>query len=337
MPSAKKAEAEVLGGATMPPNPALVVEADLAAAETKLASLLDSNETLISEICHYLVTSGGKRLRPVFILLVYRTCGGGDKAAEDAIDAAIALELIHSATLLHDDIIDGGLLRRGRPSAYARYGFASTLVAGDYLFCRAFELCGRFAEHLVRTAAHACIQLTEGEIMEGRLRHSTATSLKDYLAVITRKTASLFAAGGKVAADLAGANPRTIEAMTRLGNAVGLAFQMIDDLLDILGPEEKIGKPVGSDLRIGIPSLPVVLGVESSPELRRLFQSGERLQGSTLDRALELLREPALLARARSMAGEQIEIARGILGELKPSAYRESLGLLIDDQIYREV
>jgi geranylgeranyl pyrophosphate synthase len=318
-------------------NPARVVEADLAAAEAKLTSLLDSNESLIAEICHYLVDGGGKRLRPTFILLVFRACGGTDETIEDAIDAAIALELIHSATLLHDDIIDGGVLRRGKPSAFARYGFGATLIAGDYLFCRAFELCGRFEERLVRTAAQACIQLTEGEVMEGRFRHNPAAGIDDYLAVIARKTASLFSAGGRVASDLAGMPPRTIQAMERLGNSIGLAFQMVDDLLDILGPEEKIGKPVGSDLRAGIPSLPVVLGAARNAELRRLFNNGLRLEGAVFDRALELLRDPALVAEARAMAAAQVRTARGILRELRPSPYRESLALLIDEQIDRQV
>src|SRR5579863_6745678 len=205
-------------------NPARAVEADLYQVEEKLGAQLDSSEALISEICHYLVDGAGKRLRPAFVLLVHRACGGNDRTAVDAIDAAIAIELIHSATLLHDDIIDGGMLRRGKPSALARFGPAATLVAGDYLFCRAFELCGRFEEHLVRTAAQACIQLTEGEVMEGRLRHNAATSLKDYMAVIARKTASLFAAGGKVAADLAGAPKRTIDTMQHLGTSVGMAL-----------------------------------------------------------------------------------------------------------------
>ena len=226
--------------------------------------LLDSNESLISEICHYLVDGGGKRLRPLFILLVYRACGGTDGKVDDAIDAAIALELIHSATLLHDDIIDGGLLRRGKPSAFSRFGAAPSLVAGDFLFCRAFELCGRFEERLVRTAAQACIQLTEGEVMEGRMRHNAAATLEDYMAVITRKTASLFAAGGRVASDLAGASAKMITAMDQLGLALGRAFQMVDDLLDVIGPEERIGKPVGSDLREGVISLPVVLGVRAN-------------------------------------------------------------------------
>jgi geranylgeranyl pyrophosphate synthase len=315
---------------------ALPVKADLLAADQKLSRLLDSNEALISEICHYLVDAGGKRLRPLFILLVYRACRGSDQHLEDAIDAAIALELIHSATLLHDDIIDGGLLRRGKPSAFARFGFAPSLVAGDFLFCRAFELCGRFEERLVRTAAQACIQLTEGEVMEGRMRHNAAATIDDYLAVITRKTASLFAAGGKVAADLAGANPRTIAAMEALGLAVGLAFQMIDDLLDVLGPEEKIGKPVGSDLRAGIISLPVVLGVQHNTEFARNFRAGTRLEGAAFDHALQLMRDPALIARGRALATLQVKQARELLSQLEPSVYRESLAALIDEQIERE-
>jgi geranylgeranyl pyrophosphate synthase len=318
-------------------NPTAPVNNDLRAIEAKLSRLLDSNEALIAEICHYLIDGGGKRLRPLFIMLVYRACGGDDGRADDAIDAAIALELIHSATLLHDDIIDCGMLRRGKPSAFARYGPAASLVAGDYLFCRAFELCGRFEEHLVRTAAQACIQLTEGEVMEGRMRLNSAANLDDYIGVITRKTASLFAAGGRVAADLAGTNAGTIDAMERLGRSVGLAFQMIDDLLDILGPEKKIGKPVGSDLRAGIISLPVILGVQSNPDLRGLFGNGKRLEGAVLERALELLRDSSIIARGRAMAAEQVTIAHEILDQIEDSLYRDCLMTLIDDQIDRDV
>jgi octaprenyl-diphosphate synthase len=317
-------------------DPALPVKQDLEAAEAKLSRLLDSNEAIIGEICHYLVDAGGKRLRPLFILLVYRACGGRNDKVADAIDAAVALELIHSATLLHDDIIDGGLLRRGKPSAFARYGFAPSLVAGDFLFCRAFELCGRFDERLVHTAARACIQLTEGEVMEERMRNSGAATIDDYLAVISRKTASLFAAGGKVAADLAGADAKTIATMETLGLAVGRAFQMVDDLLDVIGPEEKIGKPVGSDLKAGTISLPVVLGVQHNPEFARHFRAGTRLDGAGFDHALRLMRDPSLIARGRAMAADQVADARALLAHLKPSVYRESLSTLIDEQIDRE-
>jgi geranylgeranyl pyrophosphate synthase len=312
------------------------IRTELCAAEEKLLRLLDSNEALISEICHYLVGSGGKRLRPSFILLAYRACGGGDAQIDDAIDAAIALELIHSATLLHDDIIDGGMLRRGKPSAYARYGLAASLVAGDYLFCRAFELCGRFEERLVHTAARACIQLTEGEVMEGLMRRRASANLADYLAIITRKTASLFSAGGRVAADLAGAHTTIIDEMEQLGRAVGLAFQMIDDLLDVLGPEEKIGKPVGSDLRLGVMSLPVVLGLRSNPELQALF-NGDGLEGQALERVLSLLRKPEVIERGRAMAAQQVALARELLKRLPPSVYRDSLAILIDEQTNRDL
>ena len=318
-------------------SPARLVEADLVAAEAKLARLLDSNESVIAEICHYLVDAGGKRLRPTFILLVYRACGGADTNVESAVDAAIALELIHSATLLHDDIVDGGLLRRGKSSAFARYGLGPSLIAGDYLFCRAFEICSGFEAALIRTAARACIQLTEGEVMEGRFRHNAGATLNDYLEVIGRKTASLFHAGGKVAADLAGAPPHTIDAMAKLGTAMGLAFQMVDDLLDILGPEEKIGKPVGSDLRAGIPSLPLVIGVERSAELRAMFRNGTAMEGAAFERALELLRDPKIIAEARRLAAEHVAVARGIVRALKPSPYRDGLTTLIDDQVSREV
>ena len=336
----KKAKATQLAAASTAEavNPARLVEADLTAAEAKLSRLLDSKESIIAEICHYLVDAGGKRLRPTFILLVYRACGGPDAQVDEAIDAAIALELIHSATLLHDDIIDRGLLRRGKPSAFARYGFGPSLIAGDYLFCRAFELCGRFEERLVRTAAQACIQLTEGEVMEGRLRHNAAATLNDYITVIDAQDRVAFLRRRQ-------ASRRTSRAF-RSGPSIrwrssaprwACAFQMVDDLLDILGPEEKIGKPVGSDLRAGIPSLPVVLGVERSAELRALFQDGRAMEARCSTRALDLLRDPEIIATARRLAGEQVAVARAIVGKLEPSLYRDGLATLIDDQVSREV
>ena len=317
-------------------DPAIHVRDDLRRVEAKLTTRLDSNEALISEIAHYLVDSAGKRLRPLFILLVYRACGGSDAQVEDAIDAAIALELIHSATLLHDDIIDGGELRRGKPSAFARYGTAAALVAGDFLFCRAFELCGRFDERLVQIAARACIQLTEGEVMESRMRHQTGANFEDYLTIITRKTASLFAAGGRIAADLAGGSQATIAAMENLGCAFGRAFQMIDDVLDVVGPEAKIGKPVGSDLRAGVLSLPAVIAMEESLELRNYFGNGKVVDEAGFAKMIALMARPAALQRARDRATDQIAIARALLGELASSRFRDSLAVLIEDQTARD-
>jgi octaprenyl-diphosphate synthase len=301
-------KATALSSSSLPETPSHAVESELQAVETRLLSLL-----------------------------VYRACGGTDERLQDVVDASVALELIHSATLLHDDIIDSGKLRRGKPSAFSRFGLAATLVAGDFLFSRAFELCGRFEERLIKMAADACIQLTEGEVMEGRLRHNASVSLADYKQVIELKTASLFSCGGRVAADLAGMPDRIIKRMGRLGTAIGLAFQMVDDLLDVIGPESKIGKPVGSDLRAGIPSLPVVLGVSRSRELRELFQSGDAADGAGFERALKLVRAPEVMAASRQKAAEQAALAHNELICLKPSVYRDSLAAMINDQVDREV
>ena len=201
--------------------------------------------------------------------------GHGAARADDAIEAAVALELIHSATLLHDDIIDGGETRRGRPSALRTFGLADTLVGGDFLFSRAFALCARFEAEVIRWAADACVALTEGEIMQGRFRHNPAVTVADYMEIIERKTASLFATGARTAAHLAGTPPALVDAMAGCGRDLGLAFQLSDDLLDVAGRPAVTGKPRGIDLRDGNPSLPIVLAMARDPEFARVFADPE--------------------------------------------------------------
>src|SRR5262249_4838473 len=207
---------------------------DLARVETRLAEELRAREPRLSEIAGHLVGAGGKRVRPMIVLLVaHAAAQGALRRRDDVIEAAVALELIHSATLLHDDIIDGGEMRRGKPSALAVYGLGDTLVAGDFLFCRAFAICARFEPAVIRWAAEACVALTEGEILQGRFRRNPAVTLGDYLEIIDRKTASLFATGARTAAHLAGAPDTIVNAMASCGLHVGRAFQMQDDLLDV--------------------------------------------------------------------------------------------------------
>src|SRR5439155_18834813 len=181
------------------------IEDDLARVESRLAAELASREPRLEAIGTHLVGAGGKRIRPSVVLLVFHAAAAEGSLArhDDAIEVAVALELIHSATLLHDDIIDAGETRRGRPSALRTFGLADTLVAGDFLFSRAFALCARFEAEVIRWAAEACISLTEGEIMQGRFLHNAAVTPADYLAIVERKTASLFGAGGRTAAHLA--------------------------------------------------------------------------------------------------------------------------------------
>src|SRR6185503_12954637 len=166
------------------PSPAMLVGTELERVERRLHGLIGSREKTLTDISRYLVDAGGKRVRPAVTLMVFRACNG--TALDDIVDVAVALELIHSASLLHDDIIDGSRLRRGRDSALSKYGIAQTLVAGDFLFSRAFQICGRFDEQLVHWAAEACVALTEGEIMQGRFRHNADVTLADYLEIVTR-------------------------------------------------------------------------------------------------------------------------------------------------------
>jgi octaprenyl-diphosphate synthase len=298
---------------------------DLAQVELKMEQLLASREPLLSEVALHLIQGGGKRVRPAVALLIFKACDGRDVA--DMIDVAIALELIHSATLLHDDIIDGGETRRGRPSAYQRYGLANTLVTGDFLFSKAFELCGRFEERIVRWAADACVSLTEGEVMQGRFRRNPATTLEDYLEIIARKTASLFSQGARVAAHLAGMDERGTEAMGLCGFNIGMAFQIIDDILDVEG-DARTGKPVGIDLRDGNPSLPLVLAVAQDAEVRRVFVATNATDAE-IDEALARVRSLDVLSKVRRLAEDYTERARDTLDGLPYSAYRQALADII--------
>lgn len=298
---------------------------DLARVEAKMEQLLSSREPLLSEVALHLIQGGGKRVRPAVALLVFKACGGRD--VTDMIDVAIALELIHSATLLHDDIIDGGETRRGRPSAFQRYGLANTLVTGDFLFSKAFELCGRFEERIVRWAADACVSLTEGEVMQGRFRRNPATTLEDYLEIIARKTASLFSQGARVAAHLAGMDAQGSEAMGLCGFNIGMAFQIIDDILDVEG-DARTGKPVGIDLRDGNPSLPLVLAVAQDSEVRRVFVATDATEAE-IDAALVRVRGLDVLNSVRHLAEDYTERARDTLEGMPYSAYRQALADII--------
>jgi octaprenyl-diphosphate synthase len=311
------------------------LEDDLARVETRLAEELRSREDRLQAITTHLVGAGGKRIRPTVVLLVFHAAAGYRGARlDDAIEAAVALELIHSATLLHDDIIDGGETRRGRPSALSTFGVADTLVAGDFLFSRAFALCARFEATVIHWAAEACISLTEGEIMQGRFRHNPSVTLADYLEIIERKTASLFAAGGRTAAHLAGAPPAVVDAMAGGGRHIGLAFQVSDDLLDVVGHPVVTGKPRGIDLRDGNPSLPIVLALQRDPELRQLF-ANHRPTAAEIDAGLSRIGQAGVLGAVAAHAEAHVHAALDALAGLPESPYRAALDTLTRGLIAR--
>ncbi len=312
--------------ATLEPPPP--IDVDLGRVESRLLEELRSREERLEGIATHLVGAGGKRIRPLVVLLAFHASAPQSAPRrDDAIEAAVALELIHSATLLHDDIIDGCETRRGRPSALQAFGTADTLVAGDFLFSRAFSLCTRFEAEVIRWAAEACISLTEGEIMQGRFRRNPTVTVADYAEIIERKTASLFMAGGRTAAHLAGASAPVIEAMAACGRHIGLAFQVSDDLLDVVGRPGLTGKPRGIDLRDGNPSLPTVLALARDPELARIFAT-RRPTPADVEAGLVCIERTGVLTEVADRARAYVASARADIARLSPSPYRDALDAL---------
>jgi octaprenyl-diphosphate synthase len=309
-----------------------LVSDDLERVERRIEEVIRSREPALTTISDYLINAGGKRVRPAVAMLVFRACGGSD--VTDMVDLSVSLELIHTATLLHDDIIDSNDVRRGKDAAPVRFGIADTLVTGDFLFSRAFEVCGRFEAKIVAWAADACIQLTEGEIMQGRFRRNRRVTLDDYLEIINRKTASLFAAGARIAAYLAAGEER-LAAMHECGREIGLAFQMIDDLLDIEGNTGKLGKRIGTDLLDGNPSLPIIWGLDL-PAVRRAFASDPCPQQLVAE-AIEELRASSVLSRVRDRAVVHASRAADLVRGLPSSPYRDALNEMVSELVDREV
>ena len=292
-----------------------------------------SRESEITDIASHLIGGGGKRIRPVITLLTFNAFHG--KREEDAVDIAAAMELIHAATLLHDDIIDGAEFRRGRESAYKRYGLTRTLVTGDFLFIKAFEFAGKFDETVVQWTADACTSLTEGEILQGSFNRSRTVTAQDYIEIVERKTASLFETGAKLGAYMAGASSEQVEVAASFGLNLGIAFQMMDDVLDVVGRRDLLGKSTGMDLRDGNPSLPIVLSLlDGHQTVARVFQTQTPTEND-IQRALEAMGNGTVIERARSFARKYAVKASREIDKLPDSVERDglkALGRLLTDR-----
>ena len=303
------------------------VAEELELVEENLTRSVRSAEQTLTDIASHLICGGGKRVRPMITLLAYRAFGG--KTVEDIVDIATAIELIHTATLLHDDIIDGAETRRGKESAYRKFGLKSTLVAGDFLFIKAFEFAGKFDETVVQWTADACTRLTEGEILQGFFNRNTDVTVADYLEIVKRKTASLFQTGAKIGVYLAGANPALVEQMDQYGLNLGIAFQIIDDVLDVIGHEELLGKPTGIDLRDGNPSLPIILAKNAKQRtVTEAFECSHPTD-QKIRQAIDAIGRGTVIDEAKALSRSYAEKALGPVKKLPPSLYRNGLKSLI--------
>ncbi len=267
-------------------------------------------------------------------LMAYFAFGG--KRTQDIVDIATAIELIHTATLLHDDIIDGAETRRGKESAYKKFGLKSTLVAGDFLFIKAFEFAGKFDETVVQWTADACTLLTEGEILQGNFNRNRTVTLEDYLEIVKRKTASLFHTGAKVGAYLAGAHPSMVDETERYGLNMGIAFQMVDDVLDVVGHADLLGKPTGMDLRDGNPALPIILAViDGDVTVRDAFECGAPSEAE-IQAAIAAIKNGPSIQEAKLLSKRYAKEALKSVKKLPPSKYRNGLKSMVQLIIDRD-
>ncbi|MBI2359268.1 MAG: polyprenyl synthetase family protein [Deltaproteobacteria bacterium] len=315
-------------------DPFRCVAKELELVERNLARSIRCAEQVLTDISAHLILGGGKRVRPMVTLLAFKVVGG--KKTEDIVDIATAIELIHTATLLHDDILDGADCRRGKESDYKKFGLKATLVAGDFLFIKAFEFAGKFDATVVQWTADACTRLTEGEILQGFFNRKLEVTLEDYLEIVRRKTASLFQTGAKVGAYLAGAGPSFVEEMGRYGSNLGIAFQIIDDVLDVVGHKELLGKPVGMDLRDGNPSLPIILAIrEGQRAVAEAFQS-DSLTEEMIRTAVDAIGRGPAIAKAKTFSRSYAEMAFKPVQKLPPSPYRNGLKTLVQLIVERD-
>jgi geranylgeranyl pyrophosphate synthase len=315
-------------------DPFSFVSDELKLVEENLLRAIRSREQDLTDISGHLIYGGGKRVRPMVTLLAYATFGG--KRAADIVDIATAIELIHTATLLHDDIIDGADTRRGKESAYKKFGLKSTLVAGDFLFIKAFEFAGKFDETVVQWTADACTLLTEGEILQGHFNRNRAVTLDDYVEIVKRKTASLFHTGAKVGAYLAGASPALIDETERYGLNMGIAFQMVDDILDVVGHPDLLGKPTGMDLRDGNPALPIILAMKDGDVAVGDVFDTEHPSEAQIAQALAAIKNGPAIQQAKALSKQYAEVALKSVKKLPPSLYRNGLKSLVQLIIDRD-
>ena len=286
---------------------------------------LASDVALINQISHYIISAGGKRIRPKLVLLFANALGFEGR---ERYEMAATVEFIHTATLLHDDVVDESALRRGRETANALFGNAASVLVGDFLYSRAFQMMVSVNRmRVLEVLADATNVIAEGEVLQLMNMHDADLAVDDYLKVIRFKTAKLFEASARLGAVLASASTEIEEACAGYGRALGTAFQLVDDLLDYEGSTSQLGKNVGDDLREGKPTLPLLVAMSrAAPEEQALIRHAiEHGEVTRLADIVEIVRRTGALDATREAAREEAEKARQCLSVLKPSTHCDAL------------
>ena len=302
-----------------------LIAADMQAVDRVIRDQLHSDVVLIRQVAEYIIGGGGKRLRPALVLLSAGALGYRGNAHHTL---AAVVEFIHTATLLHDDVVDESALRRGRPTANTLFGNAASVLVGDFVYSRAFQMMVNVGDmRVLQVLADATNIIAEGEVLQLMNCHNADIDEESYLQVIRYKTAKLFEAAGRLGAILAGATPEVEQAMAVYGSHLGTAFQLIDDALDYSGEAGVIGKNIGDDLAEGKPTLPLIYAMrQGSAEEAALVRHAVASGGlAELEGVLAAIRSSGALDYTRRQAEAEAEAARNALAVIPATQYRDSL------------
>ena len=305
-----------------------LVQADLRSVDDSIRAHLKSSVPLIDQVAEHIIAGGGKRLRPLLVVLAARACG---HTADAHIQAAAFIEFIHTATLLHDDVVDSSSLRRGRDTANEVFGNQASVLVGDFVYSRAFQMMAALASQpVMEIMAEATNVIAEGEVLQLMNAHDPETTEQRYLDVIYRKTAKLFEAGAEIGAVLGGGAPALRAALAAYGRHLGTAYQLVDDVLDYHSNPSERGKNLGDDLAEGKPTLPLIHALRNGSDAQRAairdaIRGGGR---ANLEPVVAAIEATGGLEYAARRAGAARDAALAALGALPDSSYKGALEAL---------
>ncbi len=300
------------------------IKDDIPRIEDFIRETIHSDNAELNEMCTYVIDAGGKRVRPIVCLLSHLALGGQDR--ERAIHIGSAFEIVHSATLIHDDINDGGELRRGRRTLHRQYTLTKAIVAGDFMLTRGYKALGNLPEEAMEVIANAASAMSEGEFIQQDFERVATVTEEDYFKIINGKTAVLINAAAMAGGFLVTRDHEILSVIDTYSSKIGLAFQILDDVLDVVG-SDSTGKRTGIDMTEGKPTLPVIYAMQDprlGEEIRSIFVKKEP-SDEEVRRALDLIRQTDSIERCRKKAEEIADEAIEAIRQLPESIYRDSL------------
>ena len=312
-----------------------LIEDDMSAVDSMIQSRLQSDVVLINQLGHYIINSGGKRLRPALAILCARACG---YKGERHHNLATIIEFIHTATLLHDDVVDNSDMRRGRETANSLWGNEASVLVGDFLYTRSFEMMVEMnSMPLMKILSHTTNVIAEGEVLQLLNCNDADTTEESYLEVIHHKTAKLFEAAGQLGAVISDSSAKLESAMSDYAMHLGSAFQLVDDLLDYSESSDVIGKNIGDDLAEGKPTLPLIYAMRQGDEqqakvIREAIEQGQR---DKINDIITIINETGAIAYTAQAAKNEVDLAKACLSILPDSEYKQALIALADFSIER--